>query len=431
LLDSLLQESQAKVAMKTTLLLALMATLSLQAKDYTGYKVLRTESLTVELVEKFRKLQESPILNKLDDRLDFWTEPRIGRPLDVNTSPRLLPAMESWLTHHGIQYHTMVEDLESLIQETKPKERKERPEGKGYTLDWDDYYEVEYLNEFIESLAADNDFASIIDIGKSYEGRDMKVLAIEKAPAGSPIIWLEAGIHAREWISPAVATFIVRELVEDYAEHPDYLDKINWYFIPSANPDGYAYTFSDDRMWRKTRSDTGSSFGCKGVDPNRNWGFHWGESGTSSNKCSEIYPGPYAFSEPEMQNIKAYVEGFPQLPVLGHCFHSYSQLWLWPYGYDYGAYPDNWQEIEQLAIDASDALYKVHGTVFDPINSADLYPAAGASDDWYKSLGMRFAFTTELRDTGRYGFVLPADQIIPSGEEMWAGFEVMINKILE
>merc|ERR1712156_762355 len=77
---------------------------------------------------------------------------------------------------------------------------------------------------------------------------------------------------------------------------------------------------------------------------------------------------------------------------------SYSQLWLWPYGYAYNAYPENRAEIEQLAIDAADALYQVHGTVFDPINSADLYPAAGAADDWYKGvLGTRYAFTTELR----------------------------------
>ena len=117
-------------------------------------------------------------------------------------------------------------------------------------------------------------------------------------------------------------------------------------------------------------------------------------------------------------------------------------------GYDYGAYPENWQELEQLAIDASDALRSVHGTVFDPINSADLCkmpssyediyfnpkysdPASGASDDWYKGvLGSRFAFTTELRDTGNYGFLLPKEQIIPSGEEMWAAFEVVIAKIL-
>merc|ERR1712126_420438 len=133
-----------------------------------------------------------------------------------------------------------------------------------------------------------------------------------------------------------------------------------------------------------------------------------------------------------MQNIRDFVTTLDPVPVLGHCFHSYSQLWLWPYGYGYNAYPENREEIEQLAIDASDALYQVHGTVFDPINSADLYPAAGASDDWYKGVvGTRFAFTTELRDTGRHGFVLPKDQIIPSGEEMWAGFEVVIKTLIK
>ena len=58
-------------------------------------------------------------------------------------------------------------------------------------------------------------------------------------------------------------------------------------------------------------------------------------------------------------------------------------------------------------------------------------PASGAADDWYKGvLGSRFTFTTELRDTGNYGFILPASQIKPSGEEMWAGFEVEIKKLL-
>merc|ERR1711910_310325 len=211
-----------------------------------------------------------------------------------------------------------------------------------------------------------------------------------KAGPGAPNIWIEAGIHAREWISPAVASFIIRELVEDYAEHPSYIDNLNW-----------------------------------------NWGFHWGETGVSFDPCSEIYCGSAAFDQPESANIRDFVTTLDPLPALGHTFHSYSQLWLWPYGYDYGAYPENYKEVQQLAIDAGDALFQVHGTVFDPINSADLYPAAGAADDWYKGvLGSRFTFTVELRDTGYYGFVLPKEQIIPSGEEMWAAFEVMIVKML-
>merc|ERR1712002_521925 len=391
-----------------------------------GYQVLRTSELSKEAADSLRELMIT------SNSLDFWKEPRTGRNVDINTPPELIESLKEMLANKGVEVSVMIDDVEKLIQETKPSGKAVKSDGKRYAMDWDDYHDHDVLNEFIAALSDANDFASIIPIGQSYEGRDMNVLAITKAGAGAPNIWLEAGIHAREWIAPAVATFIVRELVEDYDKHPDYLDKINWYFIPSANPDGYQYSFDHDRMWRKTRSDHGSILGCKGVDPNRNWGFHYGESGVSHNKCQETYCGPEAFSEPEMKNIRDFVMGLDPVPSLGHCFHSYSQLWLWPYGYAYNAYPDNKEEIQQLAIDASDALYQVHGTVFDPINSADLYPAAGASDDWYKGvLGTRFSFTTELRDTGRHGFVLPKDQIIPSGEEMWAGFEVVINRLIQ
>jgi hypothetical protein len=35
------------------------------------------------------------------------------------------------------------------------------------------------------------------------------------------------------------------------------------YFLPSANPDGYAFSWDENRMWRKTRSDYGSIVDCK------------------------------------------------------------------------------------------------------------------------------------------------------------------------
>jgi len=407
------------------LLVGVLTVLGSAEKTYHGHKVYRTGTLNSTTSDLLREL-------RLSSNLDFWTEPAPGRTTDILSPPGLDDKVKAWLSSHGISFSTMVEDVQQLIEETRPvKKSLAAKPGQRYAMDWDDYHDHDTLNAFIQALADANDFAEIINIGQSYEGREMNVLAITKAGPGAPNIWLEAGIHAREWIAPAVATFIVRELVEDYAEHPEYLDNINWYFIPSANPDGYAYSWEHDRLWRKTRSDHGSILGCKGVDPNRNWGFHYGESGVSHQKCSDTYCGPEAFSEPEMRNIRDFVQTLDPVPVLGHTFHSYSQLWLWPYGYAHNAYPPNYKENQQLAIDASDALYKVHGTVFDPINSADLYPAAGASDDWYKgSLGTRFAFTTELRDTGVHGFVLPANQIIPSGEEMWAGFEVVINTIL-
>ena len=49
---------------------------------------------------------------------------------------------------------------------------------------------------------------------------------------------------------------------------------------------------------------------------------------------------------------------------------------------------------------------------------ADL--AAGGSDDWAKGVaGVRFSYTVELGDTGRYGFVLPVEYIDPTGKQMF------------
>ena len=96
------------------------------------------------------------------------------------------------------------------------------------------------------------------------------------------------------------------------------------------------------------------------------------ETGVGHQPCDETWPGTEPFSEIEMRNIRDFVSTLDPVPVLSQCMHSYGQLWLWPYGYAHDAYPENWQEMDRLAIDACNALESVHGTVFDPINSADL-----------------------------------------------------------
>jgi murein tripeptide amidase MpaA len=280
------------------LLSCLLAAAIASSRSYDGYSVFRTGKLNATTAKFLREVQMSSNL------IDFWTEPAPGRRTDLMVSDKMSEETMKMLTDNHIHFHTMIQDVQNLIEDNdaiakkmKKNKKKNKMVKKDYDLDWDDYYDHDTLNQFLDALAGANDWANVINIGKSYEGRDMNVLAITKAGPGAPSVWLEAGIHAREWIAPAVATFLVRELVEKNDDHPDYIDKLNWYFLPSANPDGYQYSRDHDRMWRKTRSPTGSIFGCKGVDPNRNWGYHWGESGVSNDKCSDIYPGAEAFSE--------------------------------------------------------------------------------------------------------------------------------------
>ena len=49
--------------------------------------------------------------------------------------------------------------------------------------------------------------------------------------------------------------------------------------------------------------------------------------------------------------------------------------------------------------------------------------AAGGSIDWtYKELGVRYSYAPELRDTGKYGFILPTRYIPVSGKETSKAF---------
>lgn len=59
-------------------------------------------------------------------------------------------------------------------------------------------------------------------------------------------------------------------------------------------------------------------------------------------------------------------------------------------------------------------------------------PAAGGSMDWVRAaIGPRITYTYELRDKGRYGFLLPANQIIPTGEETMDSLIGMFQKALD
>jgi len=387
-------------------------------RTYAGHKVFRVQVTTEAELKRLALLEPS---------YDFWIEPRIGF-VDIMARPD--QHLELWLRGYEYQYKVQIPDVGALIHEERLTNRQ------GKAIDWTNYHNLETLHAFVDDIAAQYpDLASVISIGKSTENRDLKVIKIgrEGAAENKPAMWIDAGIHAREWISPAITSWMINELLTNSNKYEDILESIDFYILISANPDGYEWTHNPNgsRLWRKTRSDQNSAFGCKGVDPNRNFEHYWGGEGTSADKCSEIYKGPEPWSEPETKAMRDFILGSTNVNwQLYIALHSYAQMILTPWGYTYDL-PEDYAELKSLGLEAAEALTAVHGTQYDVGSVTEiLSPGAGGSDDWAKGLGgFKYSYTIEVRDTGRYGFILPANQIIPTAEETWEAVQVMARHI--
>lgn len=65
----------------------------------------------------------------------------------------------------------------------------------------------------------------------------------------NPAIFVEANIHAREWITSATATWLLNELLTSTdPEVRELATNIDLYFLVVANPDGFAFTHTNVKL---------------------------------------------------------------------------------------------------------------------------------------------------------------------------------------
>ncbi|XP_042541578.1 carboxypeptidase B2, partial [Dipodomys spectabilis] len=321
------------------------------------------------------------------------------------------------LNSSRIPYSILMEDVEDVIRQ---QTSNDTISPRASSLYYEHYHSLSEIYSWIESMTAQYpDMLTKIHIGSSYEKHPLYVLKVSgKEQKAKNAIWIDCGIHAREWISPAFCLWLIGYVTQFYEKESLYtniLRHVDFYVMPVINVDGYDYTWKKNRMWRKNRSFHKNN-PCVGTDLNRNFASkHWCEKGASSFSCSETYCGLYPESEPEVKavadflrtninHIKAYIS-----------MHSYSQQILFPYSYSSSKSKDH----EELSLVASEAVRAIE-TINKNIKythgrgAETLYLAPGGSDDWIYDLGIKYSFTIELRDKGRYGFLLPERFIKPT-----------------
>ncbi|XP_035533513.1 carboxypeptidase O [Morone saxatilis] len=294
--------------------------------------------------------------------------------------------------------------------------------------DYYKYHPMPEISNWMGQMAKDYpNVVSIVEYGQTYEKRVIKLLKIgENTGEKKKAIWMDCGIHAREWIAPAFCQYFVRQILEAYktdSKMGEMMKNMDFYVTPVLNVDGYIYSWTNEtnRLWRKNRSPGNSSCKCYGTDLNRNFNANWGTIGVSNDCCSDIYCGTQAVSEPEAQAVTYFVGSRKEDFLCFLTIHSYGQLLLVPYGHP-NFTASNYKELMDVGLAAADAIRKVHGKTYTVGTSPDvLYPNSGSSRDWARMQGIPLTYTFELRDNGTFGFELPADQIKPTCEEAYSG----------
>ena len=329
--------------------------------------------------------------------LDVWSESSDSTPLDVVVSSHDLDELDA-------PYDVIVDDIDAAADAERDRLAIHKPG------DWfAEYHDYEAINAKLRELAlAAPDRARADVIGATYEGRPMWALHVGRGP--TPIL-IDGTQHAREWIAAMVTTCVADRLVRDYASDPAiraFVDSTSLWVVPVVNPDGYQYSWSTDRYWRKNLRDR------SGVDLNRNFDLAWGGPGSSGNERAQDYRGAYAFSEPESAALRdlARRERF-ELHV---DFHAFGQLLLYPWGFTHDRTRDDGR-FRAAGDRIASAMFAQHGTRYALQQSVDLYPASGTMEDWMYGDVSALAFTIELRPKGGGGFVLPPEQIRPTCDE--------------
>ena len=106
----------------------------------------------------------------------------------------------------------------------------------------------------------------------------------------------------------------------------------------------------------------------KGVDLNRNYGFHWNEGGSSSNPCDpQTYHGPKAWSEIETQSVRDYILKRKGEWIFYNSIHSFAQVILLPWAYTATHRPSNFNVLKEVADKGVKALKMVHGKTYGVI----------------------------------------------------------------
>ena len=262
----------------------------------------------------------------------------------------------------------------------------------------------EVVSELSQIETDHSSIAKVFSLGTSYESRDIPGIKISDnvgTEESEPEIFICALHHAREAATVEVAMYVINQLTDNYGTDQTVTDLVNTreiYIVPIINPDGKVYddsggSYGSGRSWRKNRQPCSGGIG---TDPNRNYSYMWGGSGSSGSCTSSTFRGYEPFDAPCTAAVRDFFNAHPDINVL-LTYHSHGNLVLWPWGYTYDPISDADDRQVHEIMGQGYASY----TGYTPQQASDLYIADGTTDDWSYGVTQNdampcFSFTIEM-----------------------------------
>ncbi|MFE9766352.1 M14 family zinc carboxypeptidase [Streptomyces sp. NPDC005808] len=259
--------------------------------------------------------------------------------------------------------------------------------------------------EIVKTGQANPDLTKVVSIGKTLQGQDILALKLTKGATktkdgAKPAVLYLSNQHAREWITPEMTRRLMHYYLDNYSTDKrikKIVDTTELWFVISANPDGYDYTFdpAGERQWRKNLRDVngdGVITTGDGVDLNRNFAYKWGydNEGSSPNPTSETYRGASPGSEPETKALDAFEKriGF----TYGINYHSAAELILYGVGWQVATpSPD---DVLYEALAGTPENPAIPG--YRPQVSSELYTTNGEADGHASNVNGLAMYTPEM-----------------------------------
>jgi len=297
-----------------------------------------------------------------------------------------------------------------------------------------DYPEIVQLTSLGNStchdyyIEGDNDYSDF-----QFEVWCLKLSDNVPVNEDEPNIFFAAEIHAREPISLEVDMYILNYLVSNYGVIDSvtaWIDSTQIWFIPLMNPDGHKLvTEGWHASHRKNMRDNNANgipdySMADGVDLNRNFGYVWGDYGTSNDPNSNVYHGPFEWSEKESVFVRDLI--YAHKFFAGITYHSYGQVIFYPLGHLPGVYGYDNDIMAELASNMAGTIPRITGGGFYNSTQALNYGACqGTMGDWGYAEQRIFSFTVELGTT----FIPPESQVDQICEDNLQAALIMLDRI--